>query len=290
METYGWRVYALPVLVAVTALALVQTSGDDGDAMVVPPADAVRANDGSTGATGPPEATERAPGPVDASVPTAELPEGGAFTQAGAGTWHGVAGSGERVGTGGRLYTYTIEVEDGIDSSSFGGDDAYAALVDKTLADPRGWAGLGQVSLQRVEPGGPAPDIRISLTTPETAHRPDKCGYSIKYEASCWRGNEKRLMLNLARWVRGAVVFGGDMLTYRQYAINHEIGHAFRNSHVGCAENGALAPVMMQQSFGVANNYVAQLNRAVGLPDAVKEDGLVCKPNAWPNPQAQPAG
>nr|MDQ3578908.1 DUF3152 domain-containing protein [Actinomycetota bacterium] len=45
-----------------------------------------------------------------------------------------------------------------------------------------------------------------------------------------------------------------------------------------------------QQSFGVANNYVAQLNRAVGNSDAVKQDGLTCKPNAWPNPQGAPAG
>ncbi|WP_110078876.1 DUF3152 domain-containing protein [Actinokineospora spheciospongiae] len=290
LAAYGWRVYALPVLLAVTALVAVQTAGEKGGAVAATPTGEPLAADGAPIVTGPPEVTERAGTPVDVSVPTADLPNGGPYSQSGAGTWHGVPGHGERVGAGPKLYTYTVEVEDGIDPTAFSGDAAFAQLIDQTLADPRGWTSLGEISVQRVEPDFPDPSFRVSLTSPDTAHRPDMCGYSIKYESSCYRGTEKRVMINLARWVRGAVVFGGDMLTYRQYAINHEIGHAFRNSHVGCAQNGALAPVMMQQSFGVANNYVAQLNRAVGLTDAVKTDGLVCKPNAWPNPQAQPAG
>jgi hypothetical protein len=90
--------------------------------------------------------------------------------------------------------------------------------------------------------------------------------------------------------VRGAVAFSGDMLEYRKYAINHEVGHAFNNGHVGCAEEGALAPVMMQQTFGVANNFVAELNAAARNRDPVVADGKTCKPNAWPNPQAKPGG
>jgi hypothetical protein len=94
-------------------------------------------------------------------------------------------------------------------------------------------------------------------------------------------------MINLARWVRGAIAFNGDMLTYHQYALNHEIGHAFGNHHVGCQSNGGLAPVMMQQTFGVANDYVARLNQVDPTNrDAVPNDHKVCKPNAWPNPQA----
>jgi hypothetical protein len=286
IATYGWRVYALPILLAVTVLVAVQTAGETSQANSAMGIDKVRAEptDGPT----TPDAQERPQVPVDVNIPSAELPNGGQYTQAGAGRWHGVPGDGPKVGTGAKFFTYTVEVEDGIDAAAFGGDDAFAKLVDQTLADPRSWTGGGQISVQRVAPDFPNPAIRISLTSPDTAHRPDMCGYSITYESSCWRGADKRLMINLARWVRGAVAFGGDMLTYRQYAINHEIGHAFRNGHVGCAQEGALAPVMMQQSFGVANNYVAQLNRAVGLKDAVKEDGLTCKPNAWPNPQAVP--
>ncbi|OLR90340.1 hypothetical protein BJP25_04080 [Actinokineospora bangkokensis] len=290
LTTYGWRVYALPALVAVTALVVVQTAGDKGGdaAAATPGQQALVTDDGSTVDAGPPVATEQPAKPVDAGVPTADLPAGGPFTQAGAGRWHGVAGETAKVGGAATVYTYTVEVEDGIDPSSYGGDDAFGKLIDSTLADPRGWTSGGQIAVQRVQPGFANPTMRISLTSPETTHR--ICGYSIKYESSCWQSDEDRVVVNLARWVRGAVVFDGDMLTYRQYAINHEVGHAFRNKHVGCAQAGALAPVMMQQSFGVANDYVAALNRAVGLTDAVKSDGLVCKPNAWPNPTARAAG
>ncbi|SDC98897.1 DUF3152 domain-containing protein [Actinokineospora iranica] len=287
LRTYGWRVYALPVMLAVTGLVLVQTAGEKSTQVT---ADAASTANQLAADAGAPVVTEQRATPVDLNIPTAELPNGGAFTQAGAGTWHGVPGSGPKVGTGQKFYTYTVEVEDGIDLSALGGDAAFATLVDSTLAEPRGWTSLGQIAVQRVEPDFPNPSFRISLTTPDTAHRPDMCGHSIPYEASCYLGGtQKRVMINLARWVRGAVAFGGDMTSYRQYAINHEVGHAFRNGHVGCPEAGALAPVMMQQSFGVANDYVAQLNQAVNLHE-VKADGLVCKPNAWPNPQARPAG
>ncbi|GAA3063555.1 DUF3152 domain-containing protein [Actinokineospora globicatena] len=290
LATYGWRVYAVPVLIAVTALVAVRTAGDKAESVASAPSEQAteQVNPVTEGGSGVPDVTERPPGPVDVNIPTAELPNGGAFTQTGKVTFHVVPGSGPKIGTGAKFFTYTVEVEDGIDPASYGGDDAFASLVDSTLADPRGWTGLGEISVQRVAADFPNPSFRISLTTPDTAHRGEMCGFSIKYESSCYRSSEKRVMINLARWSRGAVVFGGDMLTYRQYALNHEVGHAFRNNHVGCPQAGALAPVMMQQSFGVANDYVAQLNKAVGNPDPVKADGLVCKPNAWPNPQARP--
>ncbi|WP_018684085.1 DUF3152 domain-containing protein [Actinokineospora enzanensis] len=293
LATYGWRLYAVPVLIAVTGLVVYQTAAEKVEPQVQAAANTATNGDVNPVAEnqeeGGPDATERPAAPVDLHIPTAELPNGGPFTQAGKGTWHPVPGSGPRVGTGPKFYTYVVEVEDGLDPSSFGGDEAFGTLIDQTLADPRGWTGLGEISVQRVAPDFPNPSFRVSLTSPDTAHLDTKCGYSIKYESSCYRSSEKRVMINLARWVRGAVAFGGDMLTYRQYAINHEIGHAFRNGHVGCPQQGALAPVMMQQSFGVSNDYVAQLNQAAGnRADPVRADGMVCRPNAWPNPQATP--
>ncbi|MGX7825120.1 DUF3152 domain-containing protein [Actinokineospora sp. 24-640] len=294
LTTYGWRIYAVPLLLAVTVLVLFQTAGERGPAGAgdgLNPAMSAPAEPVDPEQTEPavPGITEK-PGPVDLDIPSAELPAGPAFTKAGKATFRTVPGAGKKVGAG-QLFTYTVDVEEGIDAAEYGGDETFAKLVDRTLADPRGWTSLGEVALQRVGPEHPDPTFRVSLTTPDTVHRPEMCLYSIKYEASCYRHSERRVLVNLARWVRGAVAFDGDMLTYRQYAINHEVGHAFRIGlqHVGCAKAGELAPVMMQQSFGVANNYVAQLNRAVGLNDQVKSDGLVCKPNAWPNPQAQPA-
>ena len=84
--------------------------------------------------------------------------------------------------------------------------------------------------------------------------------------------------------MRGAGAFEGQLGLYRQYAINHEVGHVFRNQHVPCTANGALAPVMMQQSFGVSNDYLAQLTDDTPQGIQIPRDGKVCRPNAWPFP------
>ncbi|GAB3446739.1 DUF3152 domain-containing protein [Actinophytocola sediminis] len=289
LSTYTWRIYLVPVLVAITVLVFMDIRGQDGGSVDAGPISGVRGEQETQNADQPvdPQATEKAAVPPDLNIPTAELPNGAPYAQTGQGEFDVQPGRGERLGNGGELFTYSVEIERGIDLSSQGGNDTFGSLIDSTLADPRGWAATGQVSVQRVD-GDDDPDIRITLATPDTVHKNEYCGYSIRYESSCWRRSESRVMINLARWVRGAVVFAGDSGNYRIYAINHEIGHAFGNGHVGCGKTGDLAPVMMQQSFGVANNYVAQLNDQVGNADPVQPDGKTCRYNPWPNPQAQP--
>ncbi|GAB3154849.1 DUF3152 domain-containing protein [Amycolatopsis stemonae] len=292
-KTYGWRVYALPILVVLTVLVVVNTANSPAE----PIAEQGAANgiesaggDAAGGAidgNGEQTIPENPATPVDLKVPTADLPDGGPFTQAGAGKWHVVAGSGPKVGTG-KLYTYTVEVEDGIDPASYAGDDAFATAVQGTLSDPKSWTWDGKIALQRVDANFPNPSFRVSLTTPETTHRADACGFQITFEASCYRKSLGRVLINLSRWVRGAKAFGADMTGYRQYAINHEVGHALGNQHVGCGGNDQPAPVMMQQSFGVADDYVSMLNDIPGGDKGkVAKDGRVCKPNAWPNPSAK---
>jgi hypothetical protein len=282
VSTYSWRAYALPVLLVLTALVVFESVNDPGR-----PADGAEgmspnAVAATTEESSDPLATENPVDPVDLDIPTAELPDGGEYTQSGKGTWHIVPGGGKKVGKG-QLITYTVEVEDGLDPATFAGEDAYANTVEQVLSDPRGWTGSGEISLQRVDASAPEPDFRVSLTSPDTTHRPDMCGFSIKYESSCNLSGQKRVVINLARWVRGAKAFSGDMVGYRQYAINHEVGHALGNGHEGCATDGELAPVMMQQTFGVANDYVAKLN-GYDPNQGVPADGKVCKPNGWPNP------
>ncbi|MBB3052778.1 hypothetical protein FHS23_003819 [Prauserella isguenensis] len=285
VATYGWRVYAIPVLLVVTALVVVDTTKTDPDQ---PGAEA----SGTSAAVGTKESGGGAGGveeiPAEKqnlNIPTAELPDGSEFTRSGQGTWHVVPGGSDPVGKGGRLLHYTVEVEDGIAPADIAGEDSYAAAVEGILSDDeRGWVSSGDVRLQRVDDSGPEPDFYVRLTTPETAK--DVCGDAIPYPASCHVNGE--VVINLARWVRGAKAFSSDLTAYRQYAVNHEVGHALGNGHVGCAKEGALAPVMMQQTFGVANDYVAKLNDTQGGDaGSVPADGKTCRPNAFPNPQAQ---
>ena len=84
------------------------------------------------------------------------------------------------------------------------------------------------------------------------------CGYEFRLETSCYNpaygaDSQPRVFINEARWVRGAVPFQGDVGSYRQYLINHEVGHAIGyQRHEPCDENGGLAPVMMQQTFSTS--------------------------------------
>ena len=68
------------------------------------------------------------------------------------------------------------------------------------------------------------------------------------FRSSC--RNETEIIINNFRWKEGAVDFGRDIETYRLYLINHETGHLLGWQHKECPKEGAIAPVMMQQSKG----------------------------------------
>ncbi|WP_211189486.1 DUF3152 domain-containing protein [Actinomycetospora sp. TBRC 11914] len=266
------------VLLVLTGFVLARTvlAGDD-PAEAPPAADGPVVGEAPTGG----DVTDA----VLPAVPTAELPGGGDFPVAGRGTWRVVPGTTPPVGAG-RAFTYTVEIEDGATLAE--GDQAFATAVDATLDDPRSWVGSGQIALRRVDAtSGVVPDFRVSLTSQLTTRA--QCGYQIRYEASCWKSDVGRVLINGARWVRGAGAFEGQLGLYRQYAINHEVGHVFRNPHVPCGGNGDLAPVMMQQSFGVSDDYLAQLTDSSPQGVEIPRDGKVCRPNAWPFPAGGPA-
>ncbi|MER5269027.1 DUF3152 domain-containing protein [Actinosynnema sp. NPDC002837] len=203
---------------------------------------------------------------------SSDLPDGGPIPVEGHGTFHAVPGSSPVVGAGVER-TYAVEVEDGVVYDEQG----FAAFVQETLSDPRGWTARGDVAFRRVT--GPAA-IRIRLTSQSTARA--VCGYEIPVDVSCRNGG--LVHLSAARWVRGAVAFDGDLTGYRRYVVNHEVGHALGEGHRPCAAHGGLAPVMMQQTFSTSNDEVAAVIAGAPQGVTIPTDGKVCRPNGWPFP------
>ncbi|NUR79662.1 MAG: DUF3152 domain-containing protein [Dermatophilaceae bacterium] len=150
--------------------------------------------------------------------------------------------------SGGRTVRYTVEVEGGTDIPG----QEFAATVGTVLTDPRGWQtkdGVRFVDVPPAEAAKGAPvDLRITLASPDTTDR--LCApLETRGEVSCHNG--ERVVLNLRRWVLGAEAYGSDVAAYRTYLVNHEVGHGIGHPHEYCGGKGQVAPVMMQQTYGL---------------------------------------
>jgi hypothetical protein len=150
--------------------------------------------------------------------------------------------------TSGRTVRYTVELEGGLDVSG----QELATVVGTVLTDPRGWQTKDDVRFVNVAPAaaakGAAVDLRITLASPSTTDK--LCApLQTRGQVSCHNGG--RVVLNLRRWVLGAAAYGSDITGYRTYLVNHEVGHGIGHSHAYCGGAGKVAPVMMQQTYGL---------------------------------------
>jgi Protein of unknown function (DUF3152) len=208
----------------------------------------------SAAAPSGPAAVPAAPEPTvapEATVPPPPPPEPTPLEVSadGPGSFQIVPGETPVAGTG-KLLRYTVELEDGLPFDPA----AVAQTVDSTLADSRSWISTGRNAFQRTED---EPDVRIVVATPGTTD--ELCApLKTRGEVSCHNG--EFVVLNAKRWAFGVESYNGDIDNYRRYLVNHEIGHALGHGHVPCPGAGELAPVMLQQTYGL--------------------DG--CLPNAWP--------
>jgi hypothetical protein len=150
-----------------------------------------------------------------------------------------VPGNTTMIGPGPDFWTYAIEVEDGIPIDR----ERFAATVDRILFDKRGWAGpRSHIALQRVDE--PPYDFRITLARPATVNR--LC-YPLGTVGRVSCENRGRSVINWLRWSAGSPAWS-SRARYREYLINHEVGHSLGHKHRFCPGRGRTAPVMQQQT------------------------------------------
>ncbi|KQB84118.1 DUF3152 domain-containing protein [Corynebacterium oculi] len=275
---YGWRAYAIPVLTVITVWVL-------WDMVTAPAGEETPARETSASSSQPAEG-KRGPVPSDAgelTTDTDELPAGGAYTERGNGTYRVIGSPGMTAGEGKeKVVRYVIEVEGGVDTAGLGGDDALASMIDATLSNPKGWTQDSAYRFEHVV-ASDNPTMRIQLTSVGTTH--ELCGTNLAMETSCFYSEGNRVVVNESRWVRGATPFQGDLGSYRQYLINHEVGHGLGFSeHEPCGGDGELAPVMMQQTLSLNNSQLAGFDPDEVYPD----DNATCMYNPWPYPKVAP--
>lgn len=268
---YGWRAYAIPVLIVLTFWVIVDVAQTGSESEPVASDDVSEVQSDSPN----PASQER---PV---IAEGQLPPGGKYATTGTGKYRTVGTAGAKVGVDNdKFFRYIVEVEEGVDTENYGGDDAFAAMVDATLTNAKSWSAQGKFGFEHVADAEDA-DLRIQLTSTDTTHH--YCGNSLGLETSCFYKDGNRVIINNARWVRGAVTFDGDLGRYRQYVINHEVGHGIGfAAHEPCGGDGELAPIMMQQTISLSNDALAE----IGAEEVYRSDGAVCAANPWPYPFA----
>ncbi|MBW4702770.1 DUF3152 domain-containing protein [Micromonospora sp. RL09-050-HVF-A] len=192
------------------------------------------------GDSGPAGGTDR---PGGAGGPGGAAPAPVSYPADGTNRWQVAAGEPAAPAGTGRLLRYRVAVEGDIRGLPVA---QFAAEVGATLTAPQGWTTGGTLRLWRVGPGGPA-DFTVHLATPGT--RDELCGDAADGYTSCRNGN--RVVINVARWMKGVPGYGASLAVYRRYMVNHEVGHRLGHGHERCPGRGRPAPVMQQQTLGL---------------------------------------
>ncbi|QKW20703.1 DUF3152 domain-containing protein [Kitasatospora sp. NA04385] len=207
--------------------------------------------------TAAPSATAEQPGPQPSDAPPSSggpsgTPSSGTSSSSaqpeivahGSGSFTSATANGDRVGTGGVVRRYRVEVENGIGIDPNGA----AAAVQAVLSDPRSWTTDKRDSFQLVSSG--SYDFTVKIASPDTAD--GICatgGLDTGGEVNCDVG--KQVVVNSKRWLTGSPQFDGSLDDYRALIINHEVGHRIGHGHESCPGPGEPAPAMMQQIYGL---------------------------------------
>lgn len=205
-----------------------------------------------------PPPTSQPPTSAPASTPPTTSPPGpilalnGPVPLTGSGTWNHAQTQGAVLGTAGTLRRFHVAIE-----TDLAQDVAeFTAILTTTLGDPRSWIGGRQVRLQQVPPAVGA-DFAIFLATPDTTRKMcAAAGVNTVFNGESFTSCRTfgRVILNYARWMRSVpdyVTASIPLEVYRQYVINHEVGHEVGYGHELCPGIGRVAPVMQTQTLGL---------------------------------------
>ncbi|MFA9431769.1 S-layer homology domain-containing protein [Egicoccus sp. AB-alg2] len=149
-------------------------------------------------------------------------------------------------------HTYTVETRGGVQTDPSG----FAADAESILGDARGWTLGGSIAFEEVASGG---DFTLVLASPSAV---DAAHEVCSPDYSCRVGDQ--VLINDRNWQDATPAWrqsGAPLYLYRQYLVNHEVGHYLGFGHYECQGAGERARVMQQQSISL--------------------DG--CEPSGWPD-------
>lgn len=124
--------------------------------------------------------------------------------------------------------------------------ETFVTQAQQTYDDARGWR-AGGTAFTRTSRS----QSQFTLVL-ATSDRMTSYSSVCSAQWSCRVG--RNVVINWTRWKTASPAWnaaGGSLRDYRHMVVNHETGHWLGRGHAGCSRQGALAPVMMQQSKGL---------------------------------------
>lgn len=140
-----------------------------------------------------------------------------------------------------KKFNFGIKVESSLNIDP----ECIKKLLDLILNHEKGWINVTDKGFHHTNVEDS--DFVYIFASPETT---DELCYPLQTNGIYSCRNEREIVINDFRWKNGARDFLRDLETYRLYLINHETGHILGWGHTSCPKEGAIAPVMMQQSKG----------------------------------------
>ncbi|WIM97059.1 DUF3152 domain-containing protein [Actinoplanes oblitus] len=156
-------------------------------------------------------------------------------------------GRGPILGDAGKLHRFRVAVEETVTEVA---PADFAESIDSILGDRRSWIASGKLRLRRVPKSDRDADFTIFLATPDTSERMCAAG-GLHTEGFTSCRLPGQVVINAERWATAIPDYAGELDQYREYAINHEVGHQLGHGHESCPGRGRPAPVMLPQTYGL---------------------------------------